>query len=303
MVRKIDFSSMTEEIKKKSGKEEFVDPIKEKLYQPKLKEDGTFQAIIRFLPRHENDTSIIPYVKVMSHVFQTKNNQWIYEVCPTTLGKTEKCPICERNGEEWKDESKREAVRKKSRKTHYYSNIVVIKDPQNPQNDGKVFILRYGKSIFDKIVEKISPEDGSLDQKVNVFDYTEGQNFKLKIKKVGTGSNSWPNYDQSGFNGISTPLYADEAKIDAVDKQLHLLGELDSKDKVKSYSELKEIYEKKMGYTDSNEEDYKPAKKVVGKTVEDSLDDEDEVKPTKIPKVEISDFDDEDEFLKELDEE
>lgn len=293
MVRKIDFSALTEEIKKGEAKQEFVDPIKEKLYQPKLKEDGTFNAIIRFLPRHEDDTDMIPYVKLMNHVFKTKSNQWVYENCPTTFGKKEKCPICEKNSEDWDDESKHDEIRKRTRRTNYYSNILVVQDPQNPENNDKVFIFRYGKKLFDKIVEKISPEDGSIDQPVNVFDYMEGQNFKLKIRQVS----GYPNYDQSGFTGTSTPVYKEESKIDELDTKLHMLGEITSKDKFHSYAEIKENFESKMGYTSSKSPVYSKPKEAP-KTIEEEYE---EVKPVQKPKkIEVDPFDDDDDFINEL---
>ena len=292
MVRKIDFGKITEEIKKREVKDEFVDPIKEKLFQPKLK-DGVYQAIIRFLPRHVDDTDMIPYVKLMNHVFKTKSGQWVYENCPTTFGKNQKCPICEKNSEEWEDESKRDELRKRTRRTHYYSNILVVNDPQNPENNGKVFIYRYGKKIFDLILEKISPDDNGIDEPVSVFDYTEGQNFKLKMRQVGTGKDSWPNYDQSCFTGTSSPVYNTDEEINELDEKLHMLNEIVSVDKFKSYDEIKKSFEMKMGFVATQDKD------VNEYTIEPEL-------PTKSKKQQVvteeekDSFDDEDDFLNEL---
>ena len=45
------------------------------------------------------------------------------------------------------------SARKRKRKLSYYANILVVSDPKHPENEGKVFLYKFGKKIFDKITE------------------------------------------------------------------------------------------------------------------------------------------------------
>lgn len=219
-----------------------------RMFKPKFSKDGTFSALIRFLPAPGDE---IPMVKTFTHRFKGKGGE-LNETCPTTVG--EQCPICEKNREMW--DSDPDTVRRRSRQKAGIANILVINDPQVPANNGKVFLYRFGKRILDKINSTVFPDDKLIKlgaTAINVFDYFEGANFQLIGQKTTTGGQTFPEYTQSKFNNPS-PLGAtasnpkgDEALMEAVEAQLHSLQEFVSKDKVKSYQKLDEIFNKVLG--------------------------------------------------------
>jgi hypothetical protein len=224
---KIDWSSAMQKMKEQNegNKNSYKD---ERIYYPKLKEDGTAQAIIRFLPSPDTD---IPFVKVFNHSFKN-NGKWFIDNCPTTIQKD--CPVCQLNSELW--ETNEDLVRQRSRKTSYYSNILVVKDPQNPENEGKVFLFRYGKKIHEKIMEKIAPPEDGIDDPIMVFDYYEGANFKLLIKQIKTGNTSYPSYDSSSF--VSSSVIGDDETIAKIHDSLYELGSFISESNFKTVKEL-----------------------------------------------------------------
>lgn len=257
--RKIDWNNVVNKIKE-SEKSSFQEDgeFGDKLYVPKLNEDGTFQSIIRFLPRPEKDGDGIPFVKIYNHGYQDVGG-WFIENCPTTIGKP--CYVCKENSKEW-NSGNQDLARKRKRKLNYYSNILIVKDPQNKENEGKVFVYRYGKKIYDKIMEKLSPDEDSVDEPVSVFDYEEGMNFKLKIKKVG----GYNNFDASEFTGTTTSI-GDDKFIDEVENQLSTLGNIVDESKFKTEEELKEKFENKSSGVLSS-------KKKTSRTSNDNSEDE-----------------------------
>ena len=210
--------------KSASGKQ-----VDERFWKPEVDASGNGYAVIRFLPAPEGET--VPWAKVYSHAFQGPGG-WYIENSLTTLN--EKDPVGEINRKLWNsgsDEDK-ETARKQKRKLQYYSNIYVVKDPKHPENEGKVFLYKYGKKIHDKILAAMQPEFQD-ETPVNVFDLWEGANFKLKIKKV---AGYW-NYDSSEFAAPSALLDDDDA-LEAVWKKQYSLAALTAADQFKSYEDL-----------------------------------------------------------------
>ena len=203
----------------------------ERLWKPELDKSGNGYAVLRFLPAVHGEE--LPWAKVYSHAFQGPTGQWYIENSLTTVG--QKDPVSEYNTALWNTgaESDKEIARKQKRKLQYYSNVYVVTDPKNPHNEGKVFLFRYGKKIYDKLLAAMQPE--FQDEKpVNPFDPFSGANFKLKIRKV---AGFW-NYDTSDFES-SSQLFEDEAKIEAVCQKAYPLKEFTAADNFKSYDELK----------------------------------------------------------------
>ena len=202
------------------------------LYAPKLKEDGTYDAIIRFLPSPDTD---LPFALVHNHAFRGANGKWFINNCPKTINK--KCPACERASKLWND-GQESAARDRFKKFSAYSNILVVKDPQNPENEGKVFIYRYGKKMYELIKNKMVPGN-EIDDAVMVFDYDNGANFKLKIRsktaEVGGKKKTFPNYDASEFMGISR---LDDKTVDYVEEHLLPLKPYIDDSKFESYESL-----------------------------------------------------------------
>lgn len=209
----------------------------ERIYYPEFNDNGTAQAIIRFLPSPDTD---IPFVNVYSHSIKGPGG-WYIENCPTTLKK--ECPVCKANSAIWNTDQ--DTARARKRKQSYFSNILVIKDPANPENENKVFLYKYGKKVHDKIMEKLNPGEDSIDEPVMVFDYYDGADFKLIIKKIKVGSIPMPNYDSCQFDNPS-PIGTDD-EIDKVEKSLYKLGEFVSEENFKSYQDLEAKFNRVVG--------------------------------------------------------
>jgi len=203
--------------------------VDERFWKPEVDASGNGYAVIRFLPAPEGQT--VPWAKVYSHAFQGPGG-WYIENSLTTIN--EKDPVGEVNRGLWNtgDDADKDTARRQKRKLSYYSNILVVKDPKHPENEGKTFLYKYGKKIHDKILAAMQPEFQD-ETPVNVFDFWEGANFKLKIKKV---AGFW-NYDSSEFDSISA-LSSDDTELEAIWNKEHSLEAFTSKDQFKTYEEL-----------------------------------------------------------------
>ena len=208
----------------------------ERFWKPVMDKGGTGSAVIRFLPAPEGCD--LPWVQVWSHAFQS-NGKWLIDNCLTTLGQN--CPVCEANRELWNTGSKdnQNIVRDRKRKLSYYSNIYVVKDPANPENEGKVFLYKFGKKIFDKIMASMQPEFDD-EEPINPFDFWKGANFKLKLVK----KDGYWNYDKSEF-APSSALLEDDDELETIYKSLNNLNDFVSPSEFKSYEDLK----KRLDYT------------------------------------------------------
>ena len=201
----------------------------ERLWKPELDKTGNGYAVIRFLPAPDKEE--IPWAKLYTHAFQGPGG-WYIENSLTTVGG--KDPVSDYNRELWNsgNESDKDVVRKQKRKLSYYSNIYVVKDPTNPQNEGKVFLFKYGKKIFDKVMEAMQPEFED-ESPINPFDFWQGANFKLKIVK----KDGFWNYDKSEFDSVA-PLLSDDDALEAIWKKEYSLAAVTATDQFKSYEDL-----------------------------------------------------------------
>jgi len=209
-------------------KKSYVD---ERLWKPELDKSGNGYAVIRFLPAVNGED--LPWAKVWNHAFQGPTGQWYIENSLTTLN--QKDPVSEHNTQLWNTglESDKEIARKQKRKLQYFSNIYIVSDTKHPENEGKVFLFRYGKKIFDKVTAAMSPEFED-EKAINPFDFWEGANFKLKIRKV----DGYWNYDKSEFEDTSK-LFEDDSEADKVWQSQYSLAEYTASSNFKSYDELK----------------------------------------------------------------
>ena len=216
---------------KESAPQEKKSYVDERLWKPVMDKSGNGYAVIRFLPAPEGED--MPWAKVWNHAFQGPTGQWYIENSLTTVGQND--PVSEYNSKLWNSgvESDKEIARQQTRKLQYYSNIYVVEDPANRDNEGKVFLYRYGKKIFDKIMEAMQPafQDESP---VNPFDFWEGANFKLKLRKV----DGYWNYDKSEFADPSA-LFDNDEEIEALWKTEYSLADFTAASNFKSYDELK----------------------------------------------------------------
>jgi hypothetical protein len=207
---------------------------------------GNGYAVIRFLPAPEGED--LPFIKVYSHAFQGPGG-WLIDNCLTSLN--QKCPVCEHNSGLWNNgtDAGKEIARKQKRKLTYVSNIYVVKDPANPENEGKVFLFKYGKKIFDKISESMQPEFED-EQAIDPFDFWTGANFKLKAKNVA----GYRNYDSSEF-AAAAPLLNDDDAMEAIWKKQYSLAEFLTPSEFKTYEELKKRLSSVLGAKNSRIDD------------------------------------------------
>ena len=210
----------------------------DRLWKPEMDKTGNGYAVIRFLPAPDGED--LPWVKLYSHAFQGPGGWYIENSLTTTGGKD---PVSEYNRELWNSgiDADKDTVRKQKRKLSFYANIYVVQDKANPQNEGKVFLYKFGKKIFDKIMEAMQPEYED-ETAINPFDFWQGANFKLKLKKV---AGYW-NYDSSEFAAPS-PLLDDDDALEALWKKQYSLQALVAADQFKSYEDLEKRLKMVLG--------------------------------------------------------
>ena len=203
----------------------------DRFWKPEVDKAGNGYAVIRFLPQPANED--VPFVRLFDHAFKGPGGQWLIDGCLTTVG--EKCPVCEHNSALWSTGTKdnQAMVRTQKRKLSFIANIYVVKDPSHPENEGKVFLFKFGKKIFDKLNAAMNPEFED-EQPLNPFDFWSGANFKLKIRKV----EGYQNYDKSEFDDPA-PLLDDDEKLERLWKQEYPLQPFLDRSKFKSYDDLK----------------------------------------------------------------
>ena len=203
----------------------------ERLWKLEVDKAGNGYAVIRFLPAPDQEE--LPWAKVWSHAFQGPGG-WYIENSLTTLGG--KDPVSEYNRLLWNsgNDADKDLARKQKRKLSYISNIYVVKDPTNPQNEGKVFLYKFGKKIFDKITAAMQPEFED-ETAIDPFDFWQGANFKLKAKNVA----GYRNYDSSEF-AASSPLLDDDDALEALWKKQYPLVEFTAADQFKAYDVLQQ---------------------------------------------------------------
>jgi len=231
-MRNTDFGKIAAEFDKianpSTGGKSYQD---DRFWKPEVDKAGNASAVIRFLPRTEGDE--LPWVRIFNHAFQGPTGKWYIENSLTTLN--EKDPVGELNSRLWNSgsEENKKVAQKQKRKLQYIANILVISDPKHPENEGQVRLFKFGKKIFDKIMEKANPtfED---EKPVIVFDLWEGADFKLRIRKV----DGFPNYDQSMFMEPAALYGGDEDKLLSVVNGQYKLAEFMDKKNFKSYEEL-----------------------------------------------------------------
>jgi len=224
-----NFDKLTKELSKQNTTYDNAD--NERLWKCATDKAGNGYAVIRFLPAP--GTEDFPFVKIWDHGFQGPTGLWYIEKSLTTLGQPD--PVGEHNSALWQSgvESDKDVARKQKRRLAYYSNIYIVKDAANPEREGKVFLYKYGKKIFEKLQDLMNP---SFDDEtpVNPFDLWKGANFKLKIRKF----EGYPNYDKSEF-AKPAPLFDDDDMLEATWKLEFSLTELVDPKHFKSYDVLK----------------------------------------------------------------
>ena len=222
-----DMSSLVGAAGSTKEKKSFGD---DRMWKPSVDKAGNGYAVIRFLPTVEGDD--LPWAKYWDHFFQGPTGQWYVEKSLTTIQKDD--PVSEMNSKLWNTgiEADKDMARRRKRRLHYVSNIYVVSDPENRENEGKVMLYTFGAKIFEKIMDSMQPkyEDESP---VNPFDMWKGSNFKMKISQVA----GFRNYDRSSFGAVEA-LNADDSILEGIYNKQYSLKEFTDVSTFKSYSEL-----------------------------------------------------------------
>jgi hypothetical protein len=239
--RQDSFSKLTEQLEKLNDKKSYAKDDAN-YWKPEVDKAGNGFAVIRFLPAPQGED--VPFVQMFDHGFQGPSGKWYIENSLTTIGG--KDPVSELNSQLWNstkddDHPNRQQARKQKRRLSYIANVYVVKDPAHPENEGKVFLYKFGKKIWDKIQAVMYPEFEG-DEAVNPFDLWEGANFRLKIRQVA----GYRNYDQSQFDP-KTALLDDDAKLESVWASEHSLKKIVDPSNFKSYDELKKHLDMVLG--------------------------------------------------------
>lgn len=224
---KKSLEALTSELNKVSGGESKGSD--DRFWSATVDKAGNGYAVIRFLPPPAEED--VPFVRMFDHGFQGPGG-WYIENSLTTIGKND--PVSEYNSKLWNSgiEANKDIVRKQKRRLHFISNIYVVSDPGNPANEGKVFLFKYGKKIFDKLKEAMEPQFAD-EEAINPFDLWAGANFKLKIRNL----EGYRNYDKSEFDKVA-PLSEDDKELEKIWKSEHSLKAFLAPDNFKTYEEL-----------------------------------------------------------------
>lgn len=205
---------------------------------------GNGYAVIRFLPAPKGED--MPFVRLWDHGFQGPGG-WYIENSLTTLGQDD--PVSEYNSQLWNSgiESNKDIARKQKRRLGFIANIYVVKDPANPQNEGKVMQYKFGKKIFDMLNDVMNPQFPD-EAPVNPFDFWEGANFNLKARNV----EGYRNYDKSDFSSPCALVKPDgselsDSELEAIWESQGSLQEFVDPKNFKSYNELKAKLYKVLG--------------------------------------------------------
>jgi hypothetical protein len=282
---KKSLETLTSELNKLNGGES-KGGADDRFWTATVDKAGNGYAVIRFLPSPPDED--VPFVRMFDHGFQGPGG-WYIENSLTTIGKQD--PVSEYNSKLWNSgiEANKDIVRKQKRRLHFISNIQVISDPSNPANEGKVFLFKYGKKIFDKLKEAMEPQFAD-EEAVNPFDLWAGAPFKLKIRNL----EGYRNYDKSEF-GSPEPLSSDDKELEKIWKSEHSLQEFLAPSNFKTYEELAARLAKVLA------EDSAPAKRARAEEVEIEEDSAPTFKASHAPKYSGDEEDDESlEFFKNL---
>jgi len=268
--RMSNLESLSKQVEKLAEKPTYGD---DRIWKCERDKSGNGYAVIRFLPASNNED--VPWVQMWSHGFKGPGG-WYIENSLTTLGKDD--PVSKANTALWNSgiDSDKDIARDRKRKLSYYSNILVLEDSANKENEGKVFLFRYGKKIFEKITGVMNPEFKD-ETPLNPFDFWEGANFKIKIRQV----DGYVNYDKSEFADQSKLFDGDDEKCEVIWNQQHSLQDILAPENFKSYQELEARFNTVVGS---------------GSNFEESIESEDAVEPA----VKESSNDDSLDYFKKL---
>jgi len=215
--------------KMKTDKPSYID---DRIWTPKTDKAGNADAILRFLPQQDLDKP--PVVHWFQHIFKHRG-QWFFENCPSTIEKP--CYVCDyiKENNLWDEDE--DSAKKFNRGMQFIANVLVVKDPGCPENEGKVMLFKFGFKINEKILAKTCPES-DLDEPINVFDMWSGVNFRFSLKKVG----GFNNYDSCEFQSKENAVGADDKAIEAIYNEIYDLDEFTAEKQFKDSSAIEKKF-------------------------------------------------------------
>jgi hypothetical protein len=227
---KSSLEKLTAELQKLNSSSQQSSSSDDRFWYPNVDKAGNGYAVIRFLPAPDGED--VPFIRMFEHGFKGPTGKWYIENSLTTIGKSD--PVGEYNSKLWNSgiESDKEIARKQKRKLNFIANVYVVTDQQNPENEGKVFLFKFGKKIFDKLNDAMNPQYAD-EAPLNPFDLWGGANFKLKIRNV----EGYRNYDKSEF-ASPAPLSDDDEDLEKIWKKEYSLQTFLAPENFKSYEEL-----------------------------------------------------------------
>jgi len=230
-----NLEALTKELSGVVSNQSKVSYVDDRFWKPELDKTGNGYAVLRFLPAVKDED--LPWCKMWSHAFQGPGG-WYIENSLTTLN--QKDPVSEENSRLWNTgiEADKEIARKRKRKLSYFANVLIVSDPKHPENEGQIKLFKFGKKIFDKITDKMQPQFED-EKPINPFDFWEGADFKLKIRKV---DGFW-NYDKSEFD-VPKPIADNDEAIEGIWSKQYPLKPFLEESNFKSYDELKSKLDK-----------------------------------------------------------
>lgn len=285
--RKSSLSKLNDELSKLNSSGTQNSTEDDRFWQPTVDKVGNGYAIIRFLPPPKDED--LPFIRLFSHGFKGPTGSWYIENSRTTLGESD--PVGELNSKLWNSgvDADKEQARAQKRRLNFISNVYIVKDPGNPDNEGKVFLFKYGKKIFDKLNDLMNPQFDD-EEPVNPFDFWGGANFRLKIRQV----EGYRNYDKSEFDDPSSLSDSDE-ELEKIWNQQHSLQEFLDPKNFKSYEELQTRLNRVLGLSDGT-----AMMKKMNPVEKDSMNDIVEPKQGKTAESSMTSFSDDDEDFDSL---
>jgi hypothetical protein len=266
--RRSQIEKLVTEAEKVSGAKKVYND--DNLWKPQVDKSGNGYAVIRFLPAKGEDQ--VPWVQYWDHGFQGPTGRWYIEKSLTSINQPD--PVSDLNTQLWNsgNDDDKQTARAQKRRLHYVSNIYVVSDPANPENEGKVFMYEYGKKIFDKIMDVMKPQFED-EQPLNPFDFWEGADFKLKMRQV----DGYRNYDKSEF-ASPAPLMEDDADLEEIYNSLHDITEYINPKNYKTYNVLLKKLNTVLGEVPIKEtSEVAEETPAVGKSIDDPIESEDSI--------------------------
>jgi hypothetical protein len=208
-----DLSKLVAQAQETSGTQTQRQSEDTRFWQPTRDKAGNGYAVIRFLPGDAEAAT--PWVRYWDHAFKGPTGQWYIEKSLTSIG------------------ADKAIVRQRKRNLRYIANVLIVSDPSAPENEGQVKLYRFGKKIFDKIMDSMQPQFPD-EAPVNPFDMWNGADFTVKIRKV----EGYPNYDASAFKAPSA-ISSDDAQLEEIYNKQFDLNEWTDPKNYKTYDELK----------------------------------------------------------------